>query len=287
MCRSMRARGIKGNEEILTRRKYPKDKKERKREEHIIRSKAKCVGRKCPPGQSCDEYPPASTEEGYDGLYGIDVFSQCIDEDQNSLGGNALSVLYGQQSTELPSGGSFISRVTGIDCSTIPPANPGPPQQFPPRDVGGDELIGQGNETVIYPPMGDYPLGFGLAAFGDLEPGSYAITFTSSAPIESWDIIDAPALQIASGDSIPANKETTIDFTLEDPAFGVGLAAFTKADAIELEWSISVTSSTPSPTPSSEPEPTAYPSSKVPSRPATTLVKTRTTTICPTSSSKY
>ena len=76
------------------------------------------------------KYPPASTQEGYDGLYGIDVFSICINEIQNTAGGRQLGKLYGRGSRALSAGTSFIVRVTNLDCNTVDPADPGPIQNF-------------------------------------------------------------------------------------------------------------------------------------------------------------
>jgi hypothetical protein len=73
-------------------------------------------------------YPPTSTEEGYDGLFGIAVFSQCINAKQNTRGGNQLKALYGQKVKEIPVGTIFSVRATGIDCGTVAPAGPGPPK---------------------------------------------------------------------------------------------------------------------------------------------------------------
>lgn len=87
------------------------------------------------------KYPPASTDEGYQGLFGIDVFSQCINARQNSGGGSLLGHSYGRGSKAIPAGGTFISRVINLDCNTIPPASGGTPQSFPPK------MKRQSNET--------------------------------------------------------------------------------------------------------------------------------------------
>lgn len=152
----MRARGINGNEEILTRRPVPSDPQLREQENGQIRSKAKCNGvtdcQTSITGESCDEvcrppkllsiiqmsdchekYPPASTEEGYQGLYGIDVFSKCIDKVQNSRGGRRLQNTLGLGKNAIPAGSTFVSRVKNLDCNTIAPADPGPIQSFPPK----------------------------------------------------------------------------------------------------------------------------------------------------------
>ncbi|PVF95043.1 hypothetical protein CPB86DRAFT_605415 [Serendipita vermifera] len=185
MCRSMRARGVLGNEEVLTRRLYNS-----KSEAARIRRKAKCGGvTKCASTFSCDEYPPASTEEGYDGLYGLDVFSCCIDHVQNVAGGRQLSSLYGQGSRALGAGSKFVVRVKNLDCSTVSPADP-QVQCGPVRSSSGSvtapttpvtKVIGpiekrqsnQGEANTLYPPLEGDPSSYTLVAFGDLEVGEF------------------------------------------------------------------------------------------------------------------
>jgi len=231
----MRARGINGNEEVLTRRPYLS-----KQEANQIRSKSMCNGRTiCVAGLSCDEYPPASTDEGYQGLFGIDVFSQCINARQNSGGGAVLGNLFGKGSNAIPAGSTFVSRVINLDCNTIAPANPGSTQSFPPKSKR------QSDETttnIIYPPLPGDPSGYALLPFGDLNAGTYTVVVTTSARIDSWEFYDAPALNMGSGDVIPPNTPITLQFSLDLRDYGVSMITYTTAEAIDIQWTITLTS---------------------------------------------
>jgi len=129
-----------------------------------------------------------------------------------------LSSLYRRGSRALPAGTSFVVRVTNLDCNTVDPADPGPIQTFPPRSLAPRQLQ-QGRETTIYPPLPGDPSAYALLAFGDFNPANYELVITSNVPVNTWDVFDAPALEIANGAAIPANTPTSINFVVQDPAF--------------------------------------------------------------------
>lgn len=133
--------------------------------------------------------PSASTQQGHDGLYGLDVFTLCKDELQNIAGGRQLSSLYSRASKALPAGTTFVVRVTNLDCKIIASANFGSVPSFSARTLterqirqGNSESIGSQNfeggpilrrelATTSYSALNGDPSDYALIAFGDLDPG--------------------------------------------------------------------------------------------------------------------
>lgn len=239
MCLGMQARGVQGNQDILT---FAGSKdpcyKDRRRE-------ASCTG--CCSGivkdsgpfqglpTSCDEYPFASTVEG-----GQNAHRSCVVAFQNSLQGGRLSAFY----SNLQYGQQFVVRVVGISCASVRESDlqgcGGANRKRQDQDLNFDDGLLSGTEDQVRA-IGDNSTQATVISFGDLRTGEYVSRLRLLAgQADRAVILSNSGNELVSGVSMAdlAGTGTSLDFELDSDEFesGVGALVYTSERSINVSY---------------------------------------------------
>ncbi|KZV90988.1 hypothetical protein EXIGLDRAFT_770343 [Exidia glandulosa HHB12029] len=237
MCIGMRKRGAVQSEELT----YLGPKKTHQADKDQNRKDAGCVGadNDCDfrggLGDSCDEYPFASTHEG-----GIDqsrctrAHKRCIPHVQNSKQGRIFNKYLAQLrklGQPLQPGDKFTVQIDpSFDCSKVP-------DNFRlTRRFANSPYTGAGTESTVWHPIGNTSdSSYLIVPLGDVADGNYNLDLDlQSGSVTSITIIDNEGEEYATSNKLTAsNAAADVQFTmLSYTGLGfVGLSAILETDS--------------------------------------------------------
>ncbi|KAH8810428.1 hypothetical protein DL96DRAFT_1760086 [Flagelloscypha sp. PMI_526] len=242
MCNGMRG---KNTQTFTYSGKLSKSSKRQKRRAAGCKS-GKCSKLGVPGMNSCDEWPPASTDEGGNATAENERAVTCIPGTQNSYQGGIFSGLL----STLTKGDQFV---ISIDCDEVLGSI------VPRQDIqssggitsnetfpGGLLFINETSPYVIVP-------------LGDLDSGSYTVTttvvsgFALNATVVSneGDVLNSTTANITAGQS------TSLFFDLPADMFGIGVLMAVQNEKTNVTWSITGTTHPPSEEEEEDPTATA------------------------------
>ncbi|KAH6884650.1 hypothetical protein BKA70DRAFT_1574876 [Coprinopsis sp. MPI-PUGE-AT-0042] len=218
------------------------------------RTAAGCVSGYCAklavPGlNSCDEFPPASSDEGGSTIPRLQRAINCIPGTQNSRQGQRFSAMV--RSSGIRKGQRFV---ISIDCDevlgSIVPRNADPFDDYEEeeddlakRDVV--DLSGTSDSENIFTPESSLneTTNTLIVDFGDLGAGSYQVEFTvETGSIEAGGfIVDNLGDQLANVTSTSAlqtgdTERLAFDIEADGELMGVGLILPTRNTATTISW---------------------------------------------------
>ncbi|KAH6891710.1 hypothetical protein BKA70DRAFT_1119622 [Coprinopsis sp. MPI-PUGE-AT-0042] len=207
------------------------------------RTAAGCVSGYCAklavPGlNSCDEFPPASSDEGGSTIPRLQRAINCIPGRQNSRQGQRFSAMV--RSSGIRKGQRFV---ISIDCDevlgSIVPRNANP---FDDYEEEEDDLSKRDNIFTPESSLNETTNTL-IVDFGDLGAGSYQVEFTvETGSIEAGGfIVDNLGDQLANVTSTSAlqtgdTERLSFDIEAEGELMGVGLILPTRNSATTISW---------------------------------------------------
>ncbi|EJD43530.1 hypothetical protein AURDEDRAFT_185433 [Auricularia subglabra TFB-10046 SS5] len=234
MCIGMRKRGAVQSEELT----YLGPSKQYKAEKDQNRRDAGCVGadNDCDfqngAGDSCDEYPFASTHEG-----GIDqvrctrAHKRCIPHVQNSKQGRIFNKYLAQLrklGQPLKPGDKFTVQIDpSFDCSKVP-------DNFRRVKRADAPYSGSGTQSTVWQPLGNTSDSkYLIVPLGDVADGQYDIDLKlRSGSVSSITVIDNEGEEYATAGQLTSANAESMQFFLESTTSlgGVGLSAILETD---------------------------------------------------------
>jgi len=225
-----------------------------------------CTGSPCAgfPGQSCDEFPFASTMQG-----GANAIWNCIPEMAQNIQGGVISSW--KSRNKITEGTAFELQIVNYDCNDPP----SPPIVRKQQDFNIALPIGTGTKPVhstftqldnmisvmslqqdAFPSFDDSdPYNHTIISLGDFSAGSYKISTQVNGTVNSAYVIDNEGEQFAQV-MLPNNTQQgliELTFTLAYDGIGLAMIMDTFEDQIFYNatlLSVPSNSTTPSPSPS-------------------------------------
>lgn len=245
MCIGMRKRGAVQSEELT----YLGPSKDYKAEKDKNRRDAGCVGTEndCDfrngAGDSCDEYPFASTHEG-----GIDqqrctrAHKRCIPHVQNSKQGrifNKYLAKLRKLGQPLKPGDKFTVEIDpSFECSKVP-------DTFRlAKRLADTPYSGSGTQSTVWQPLGNTSDSkYLIVPLGDVADGQYDIDLKlRSGSVSSVTVIDNEGEEYASAGQLTSANAGNLQFSLLSTTSlgGVGLSAIleTESDDTSVAYDI-------------------------------------------------
>ncbi|KAL0953788.1 hypothetical protein HGRIS_004972 [Hohenbuehelia grisea] len=228
MCNGLRGK----NTEVLTY-SGPANTRELKAAKKAKRRAAGCVDRFCRNPlnnggnsklNSCDEYPPASSDEGGDARPEIRRAINCIPSTQNTLQGTTFRSM--MNSAGLKKGDKFV---ISIDCDKV----------LNDILVPREEVSDSGSATPLYRTgVVNDTNSYIIIPLGDLSAGSYTVSFqlTAGSASEAFLIDNQGDDLIDPLGSFSSGQSRQVPFTVEDDDVGVGLVFATRNNATNITW---------------------------------------------------
>ncbi|GLB40047.1 hypothetical protein LshimejAT787_0705570 [Lyophyllum shimeji] len=249
MCKGLKARG-ESSESIFT---FTDDKKVKANN----RAKAGCTGSPCSTGtsgNSCDEFPFASTTDGGAGA----VFSCILVMAQNIQGGVISSF---KQRNSMQSGEHYKFVITGYNCDTMSPAADAA-ASFVTNNATASELLGtpgqefsslvkrdlvpggaEDDELESFPPFTAEDVNNTIIhSVGDLPAGTYTInTRINQGTVSSLRVIDYLGDEYARANVVLGpSGQRSLTFTLAQDGVGLGFFMDTMLDAVNVSSTMHV-----------------------------------------------
>lgn len=199
---------------------------------------------------SCDEFPPASTDEGGDTLPTLERAINRIPEVQNSRQGQKFSTMV--RTSGIQKGQTFV---LSINCDKV--LGSIVPRDVFPRDADEDDdnlakrdvidLSGiSGAENIFTPEVGlNETTNTLVVGFGDLGSGSYSVKFTVEAgTVEPGgfivDNMGDEFSRVTSTSSLERGDSASLSFSIEPEGelMGVGLILLTRNSNTTISWKL-------------------------------------------------
>ncbi|KAJ7282577.1 hypothetical protein C8J57DRAFT_1710690 [Mycena rebaudengoi] len=257
MCLGLESRG-KLQSEIYT---FVEDEAEK----YKNRKAVGCTGSPCAhlPGQSCDEFPFASTTDG-----GASAIWNCIPEIAQDIQGGVISSW--KSRNKVTADTHFEFQIQNWDCKkppTPPLALVAQRQQVGSSlgtETGTLRLVSRvdasSGTTIlsmdqdVFPPFDESDSNnHTIVSLGDMTAGSYNISVQVTGAVSSAYIIDSEGAQFAQVGTAQNGGSMSLSFNLPYDSIGISLIMDTQADQINYSASLveAVDDSTPPDTPSS------------------------------------
>ncbi|KAF9549388.1 hypothetical protein CPC08DRAFT_769092 [Agrocybe pediades] len=182
--------------------------------------KEACGNVSCAAGQSCDEFPFASSAEG-----GLGAIANCIIALGNSIQGGFLRSLL--SSAGIGDGDHYLLQLTNVNCQDFLPTSGRRDldrrQQVPPTSGLTSQM--QELDVTTFGALGaNDAFDHGLYYIGDLTSGQYAVNISlTNGVVSAYYIIDYQGATYAASYFNASMTGAALDFTLPSDTTGVTL----------------------------------------------------------------